>query len=325
MKDVQLGSGGPPGLMAGAGNWSAVSRVFQRCEKLTGGTVIKALSDVTHTFLPSDCRLCGLPMVTLGRVRVCEECVARVNPQEDILCTRCGEALGMESARFAASLGATECTMCRMAPPEFARAVAFANYDYEMREMLHALKFDGVRRMAESVLGERMAAAVMKLHGMTASELVVVPVPLFAARAKERGFNQAAVLAEAAVKRLRRLAPEWKLTVNANAMQRVKDTRALYRLNPSQRRANLRGAFHVADADALRGREVLLVDDIMTTGATARECSRVLLRAGAAKVWVATAAKAQPESVQSVVQHQVAAWDVPAKRMEPEPARRMSF
>jgi ComF family protein len=175
------------------------------------------------------------------------------------------------------------------------------------------------------VLGERLATAVMKLHGMAATELVVVPVPLFAARAKERGFNQAGVLAEAAVKRLRRLAPEWKLTVNANAMQRVKDTRALYRLNPSQRRANLRGAFRVADADALRGREVLLIDDIMTTGATARECSRVLLRAGAAKVWVATAAKAQPESVQSVVQHQVAAWDVPAKRMEPEPARRMSF
>jgi ComF family protein len=264
-------------------------------------------------------------MVSLGRVRVCEECVARVSPQEDSLCTRCGEALGMESARFAASLGATECTMCRMAPPEFSRAVAFANYDHEMRGMLHALKFDGVQRMAESVLGERMAAAVMKLRGEAAGELVVVPVPLFAAREQERGFNQAKVLAESAVKRLQRLAPEWKLTVNANAMQRVKDTRSLYRLNPSQRRVNLRGAFRVVDKAAVQGHEVLLIDDIMTTGATARECSRVLLRAGAAKVWVATAAKAQPESLQSVVQQQVATWDVPARVIAPDAGRRVSF
>lgn len=264
-------------------------------------------------------------MVSLGRVCVCEECIARVSPQEDTLCTRCGEALGMESARFAASLGATECTMCRLAPPAFSRAVAFANYDHEMRGMLHALKFDGVHRMAESVLGERLTAAVIKLRGEAASELVVVPVPLFAAREQERGFNQAKVLAESAVERLRRSAPEWKLTVNANVMQRVKDTRALYRLNPSQRRANLRGAFRVVDAAAVRGREVLLIDDIMTTGATARECSRVLLRAGAAKVWVATAAKAQPESLQSVVQQQVATWDVPARLIAPDGSRQRSF
>jgi ComF family protein len=155
--------------------------------------------------------------------------------------------------------------------------------------------------------------------------MVVIPVPLFAVREQERGFNQAKVLAESAVKRLQRPAPEWKLTVNTNVLQRVKDTRALYRLNPSQRRANLRGAFRVVDKSAVRGREVLLIDDIMTTGATARECSRVLLHAGATKVWVATAAKAQPESLQSLVQQQVATWDVPARRMEPDAGRRVSF
>jgi hypoxanthine-guanine phosphoribosyltransferase len=68
-------------------------------------------------------------------------------------------------------------------------------------------------------------------------------------------------------------------------------------MQPHERRKSLRGAFRVTDADAIRDREVLLIDDIMTTGATARECARVLLRAGAAKVWVATVAKAQPESV----------------------------
>jgi ComF family protein len=252
--------------------------------------------------------------------------------EQDVLCTRCGDALGMESARFAAAMGVSECTMCRLAPPQFDRAVAYANYEDEMRRMLHLLKFEGMRGVAEYVLGDAMEAAAQKLRGDAADELVVVPVPLFAAREKTRGFNQARVLAEVMVKRLRRLEPGWKLRAGFGVLERVKDTRALYALNPTQRRASLKGAFRVANAEAVRGREVLLIDDIMTTGATARECARVLKRAGAAKVWVVTAAKAQPESVQSAVQHDdesFAMWDakvaVPAKLIEPEVGRRARF
>jgi ComF family protein len=224
--------------------------------------------------------------------------------------------------------------MCRLAPPQFDRAVAYASYEDEMRRMLHLLKFEGMRGMAEHVLGAAMAAAAGKLRGVAADELVVVPVPLFAAREKTRGFNQARLLAEAAVKQLRRVEPGWGLRLGSGVLERVKDTQALYALNPTQRRASLKGAFRVADAEAVRGCEVLLIDDIMTTGATARECARVLKRAGAAKVWVVTAAKAQPESVLSTVRHDagrqdadgVAMWDaVPARVIEPEVGRRVSF
>jgi ComF family protein len=261
-------------------------------------------------------------MLTLGKVRVCKACVGRVGEMDEALCTRCGDAMGMESARFAAAMGVTECSMCRLAPPEFERAVAFASYDNEMREMLHLLKFAGKRQMAEYALGERLAKAVLKLEGQCGAELVVVPVPLFAARARERGFNQAMLLAQAAVKVLRRLRPEWRMRVEPGVLRRVKDTRSLYLLNPSQRRRSLQGAFLVEKAfsEKLKGREVLLIDDIMTTGATARECARVLKRAGAAKVWVATAAKAQPESVKGLAQSSpsdVAMWSVPAKLVEP--------
>jgi ComF family protein len=239
-------------------------------------------------------------MIQVSRAMVCEACVARVEAQDERLmplCSRCGDALGMESARFAAAMGTSECTMCRLAPPEFARAVAYAEYDAEVREMLHQLKFYGAREMAGHVLGEWLAAAVLKLEGEAARELVVVPVPLFAARERARGFNQAELLAEAAVKRLRRMRPEWKLRISTGVLKRVKDTRALFTMQPHQRRRGLRGAFQVADAEAVCGREVLLMDDILTTGATARECARVLIAAGAAKVWVATVARAQPESV----------------------------
>lgn len=235
--------------------------------------------------------------------------------EQDVLCTRCGDAMGMESARFAAAMGVGECTMCRLAPPQFDRAVAYANYEDEMRRMLHLLKFEGMRGIAEYVLGDALAVAARKLRGDAADALVVVPVPLFAAREKARGFNQARLLAEAMVKRLRRLEPGWRLVLGSGVMERAKDTRALYTLNPTQRRASLKGAFRVVDAEAVRGREVLLIDDIMTTGATARECARVLKRAGAAKVWVVTAAKAQPESVLSTAQHDdesFAMWDASA-------------
>jgi ComF family protein len=296
-------------------------------------------------------------MLSVGKVRVCETCVGRVGEMDEALCSRCGDAMGMreafgyEDARFAAAMGVSECSMCRLAPPEFNRAVAFANYDNEMREMLHLLKFAGRRQMAEFVLGERLAKAVLKLEASfervptsgktqipcgndkqrgTAIELAVIPVPLFAARERERGFNQAMLLARAAVKALKRLRPEWKLWVEDGALRRVKDTRSLYLLNPSQRRKNLVGAFRVDKAAVAKiaGREVLLIDDIMTTGATARECAKVLRRAGAAKVWVATAAKAQPGSVKGLAQSvpgDVAMWSTPAKLVEPDVGRQVQF
>jgi ComF family protein len=293
-------------------------------------------ADITNTVLPSDCPLCDAPLIGLSRTGVCESCVARLGPgaasAQDVLCTRCGDALGMESARFAAAMGATECTQCRLAPPAFTRAVAFATYDHEMREMLHLLKFDGRRRMAQAILGERLAQAILQLQPGAASELLVVPVPLFVERERQRGFNQSQLLAKAALESLRRAAPVWRLRLRGDVLQRVKDTRPLYSLDPGQRRRALIGAFRIADAQAetLRGREVLLIDDIMTTGATARACSGVLLRAGAAKVWVATVARAQPEAPSAAAQHEpydVALWSAPARTRvhEPDIGKRIRF
>ena len=109
------------------------------------------------------------------------------------------------------------------------------------------------------------------------------------------------LISDAALLELKKSRPEWRLQAAHGVIRRVKDTRSQFELTPKGRRRNLQGAFAVADGSKLKRREVLLVDDIYTTGATARACSRVLRRAGASKVWVATVSRAQPEMI--------AAWD----------------
>ena len=337
-KDVQLGTAGPPGRsMAGrdSAGRSAFTRVLQNSRTVARDTA----ADLLNVIFPSDCRLCGAPMTGLGAHRVCSVCIARVAPSQETLCTRCGDAIGFESARFAAALGSGECTLCRLAPPAFTRAVAFAAYDAELRELLHLLKFEGQRPLAEHVLGQWLASAILKLRNDAASDLIVIPVPLFAARQRTRGFNQATILASAALKNLRKLAPDWRLTLAPHVLERTKDTRMLFALAPHQRRASLRGAFRIADAAPIHNREVLLIDDIMTTGATARECARVLLRAGAAKVWVATVARALPERLTATLTAQTSTSDVAfwnpttstttaaanTPLLHPDPGRRQTF
>ncbi len=227
-------------------------------------------------------------------------------------CERCGEAVDldgeMEEMRLGAGAGWV-CRECRMAPPEFARAVAYGVHDGELRELIRLLKFEHVPAVAK-LLGGRLAEIVLELEGQAARELMVVAVPLYAGRERWRGFNQAVLLADAACARLKRMRPEWKLRRAHGVIERVKDTESSYRLSRKERRVNLRGAFKMAGD--VTGREVLLVDDIYTSGATARECARVLMDAGAAKVWVATLARAQKARVRR--QHEdpgeyVAAWD----------------
>jgi ComF family protein len=161
-----------------------------------------------------------------------------------------------------------------------------------MREVIHALKYDRLHPAA-GVLGRLLADAIAKLAGEAPTEMLVIPVPLHRAKYTQRGFNQARALAMEAVGALRGSRPEWKLTLAASTLMRLRATESQAGLTPRQRRLNLKGAFSVSDSAQVKGRHVLLVDDILTTGATARAAARTLKDAGAASVWVATLARAQ--------------------------------
>jgi ComF family protein len=179
-----------------------------------------------------------------------------------------------------------------MAPPPFVKAVASGPYEGRMRELIHALKYDRLHAVAPG-LGELLAVTIAQIAADGPAELLVVPIPLHRAKFAERGFNQAGLVAAEAIAFARRKSLACRLELAPHTLKRLRPTESQAGLTPRQRRLNLRGAFGVSNPAAIAGRNVLLVDDILTTGATARAASRVLMDAGAQAVWVATLARAR--------------------------------
>jgi len=229
--------------------------------------------------------------------------------QSGSVCLRCGDALHAPAPQPAAAL----CRTCRLAPPPFARAVAYGVYQGRMRDAIHALKYDRLHPAARG-LGRMLAQAIAQLHSEAPAEMLVVPVPLHRSKSAQRGFNQARLLATEALRALHASHPQWRLTLAERTLLRPRATQSQAGLSPRQRRLNLRGAFTVSDARAVAGRPILLIDDILTTGATARAAARALLQAGAEQVWVATLARARrnnwaasrPEGIPGLEAHAVA-------------------
>jgi len=239
------------------------------------------------TLFPSDCRLCGAPLLNISRLPVCEECLAAMRPIGGGVCTVCGEAL-LSPYAFSDAYGDPRCGLCRRLEPPFAKAVAYGSYDGGLRELIQLLKYEQVRPAA-SVLGRMLADAIAPIEGSFADAgILVVPVPLHERKLRQRGFNQSELIARVAVKLLPSGA---RLSVHPRMLERRRETQSQTGLTRHQRRENMRGAFAVGDAVALQGQEVLLVDDVFTTGTTVSECARVLRRAGATRVWVATVAR----------------------------------
>ncbi len=185
--------------------------------------------------------------------------------------------------------------MCRLAPPRFVRAVAYGLYQGKMKAAIHALKYDRLHPAARG-LGQMLAEAIAQLATETPAEMLVVPVPLHRSKFADRGFNQARALAGQALGFLHKSHPEWRLTLAPSTLMRLRPTASQAGLTSRERRLNVRGAFSVSAPEAVDAKHILLVDDILTTGATVRAASLALIRAGAASVWVATLARARRAS-----------------------------
>jgi ComF family protein len=193
-----------------------------------------------------------------------------------------------QADRGEADRGEARCLLCQRVNPPFERAVAYGRYDGGLRDLIHLLKFQQVRPAA-AVLGRMLAETMANLEqAMPAGTIAVVPVPLHTRKQAQRGFNQAEMIARGALKQLSR--PK-RFDLCMGVLVRHRETGSQIGLTRHQRRENMRGAFAVSDPTRILNRDILLVDDVYTTGTTASECARVLRRAGAARVWVATVAR----------------------------------
>jgi len=206
-------------------------------------------------------------------------------------CAICGELLlSSHFAGFAGEPAAPStslCGLCQRARPSYVKAVSRGPYEGVLLDLVHLLKYDRVQSAA-GILGEQLAIGLAPVMLEAGLNPIMIPVPLHVSKLRIRGFNQAEKIAAATAKRLR-----VPIELNIGILVRHRATESQTGLTRHQRRQNIRGAFKVKPdmLHHIARRNVILVDDVFTTGTTAEECSRVLLRAGAQHVWVATVAR----------------------------------
>lgn len=220
--------------------------------------------------LPATCLLCG--GAARAALDLCADCAAQL-PTLDNACPRCAMPL--------ADAPGTPCGHCLQRAPRFGACIAALRYEHPVRELVSRFKFQGdlaCGRMLAGLLARRLAA----LPPARRTGLVLVPVPLHPARLRERGFNQSERIA-------RVLAAELGLALSNSLVRRVQRTADQKQLDAAARSRNLQGAFH---ATGCAGRRIALVDDVITTGATAEAVTAALLAAGAAQVEVWCLARA---------------------------------
>ena len=199
-------------------------------------------------------------------------------------CSICGERI-ISSYAFVAE-GEARCGLCQQAEPPFAKAAAYGSYEGGLRELIHLLKYEQVRPAA-NVLGRMLAEVIDDLASRFSGPVLVVPVPLSPRKLRQRSFNQSELITRAALK----LRNAECFVLAPAVLERCRETQSQTGLSRHQRQENVRGAFAVAKPCDVTGGEILLVDDVFTTGTTVSECARILKRAGASKIWVATVAR----------------------------------
>jgi ComF family protein len=234
---------------------------------------------LVSVFFPGGCRLCERLLTRASRLPICEECLGSFPALPARVCAVCGSP-----ALVASTLpeGETQtCLSCSDRKYRFECARSYAAYRGALVRAVVLLKFEQIEPLA-AYFGERVAW-VARRDGLTGD--IVVPVPLHRTRERERGFNQAELIAREVAKRLR-------LPLRSVLLMRTKARPDKHILSNEERWRIVRGAFATRPGSQVDNKRVLLVDDVMTTGATLDACAKALLEAGAKSVIGLTVARA---------------------------------
>jgi ComF family protein len=228
----------------------------------------RLLSQVLNHLFPSRCPSCGAETDTISFAPFCGTCWSGIKGYSGPGCRICSTPLASKYADI--------CARCLKDPPPFSRALAYGIYEGVLAHAIHHFKFRGVKRLYRPLGRLLLSLDLVDIDAL-------VPVPLSVRRLRERGFNQSLLLA-------RVVAKETGIPLIVNGLVKKKDTLPQIGLSAAGRAANMRGAFSAGRT--FGGMRLLLIDDVTTTGATARECAKELLNAGASNVVVAALARA---------------------------------
>lgn len=272
-----------------------------------------ALDALASVLFAAPCRICEQPLLNASRIPICESCLASFEAIGEGVCACCGrpEPPGIAESGVAPTDGADKvpvsfaggmagvaagadgrwvCRLCRAQTFGFARARSWAAYNPSLTSAIMLLKYEEVTR-----LGDWFAARLAELYaGLLRSDAegwgaaIIVPVPLHSERRAERGYNQVDMIARPLAKRL-------GLKMRADLLLRTKPRPPRLVLSRSEHWESVRGAYAIREGAKIENVRVLLLDDVMTTGATLDACSRVLRKAGAAEVMALTVARAIPK------------------------------
>ncbi|HAM95538.1 MAG: Phosphoribosyltransferase [Candidatus Azambacteria bacterium GW2011_GWB2_46_37] len=230
-----------------------------------------------------------LELLFPSRCLACQKDTSSAPVDEKPLCRDCFEKIPVNSGFFCPnclnrSFDGNACQSCRGKSP-LKRLLIASDYDNEIvKKIILAYKYNFIKDLSRP-LRNLIVKYLAQLNFPIDANFTLIAVPLHKKREKYRGFNQSAMLAEL-------LAEHFKLPILNDVLIRGRDTQPQTEcVHPKERKENIRGAFECAMPEEVKGKKIILVDDVLTTGATLRECAQVLRRAGAKEIWGLAAAK----------------------------------
>ncbi|MBO7298159.1 MAG: ComF family protein [Clostridia bacterium] len=229
------------------------------------------------------CDICGAELFDYPTHRICKECDDLLVKNDGKTCPKCGRA----------TLSNGACLDCKSHLPQF--TLAFSAFPYEGVAAQTVNAFKNGKRYLSWYFGETLAqkaVQTLSLQALQATEWLILPVPLTANRQKERGYNQAEELAYAMYRTLQKMGVE--CLYDTQTLIKRRDEHMQKHLSSKERFENAEGAYHLHKRKFCRDKNILLIDDILTTGATGNACAKLLLNAGAKCVYLCTVA-ATPE------------------------------
>ena len=236
------------------------------------------LQSILDLIYPRYCLVCNISLNNTVRRALCSDCTTKITfINQDTVCPRCGLDLGPYIQTD------TLCRECHAHPPRFARAIAVAGYDGVIREAIHKFKYAKERVLLDELSG-LLIARWQGVSSTLPQMDTIMPAPLYKKKLKERGFNQSQLLAE-------RLSNATGIPLETDNLIKVRATPDQAGLDSVNRKRNLVDAFAVTRPKDIDGRNILLIDDVLTTGATASEIARTLKKAGAKNVYVLVLAR----------------------------------